>query len=717
MLPYVLVGAPAILMGGTIPVAVGALSANSWQAGSEPQVARTGGILYAANAAGGIAGALLSSFAFLPWFGVRGTALAAACINLVAAAIALSMRKIAELVGNRKGPVVSAAVVSSTALVLYSVAGGIALGYEVVWSQAIAQFVSTRSFAFSIVLAVYLTGLAVGSWIGARLAGRVRDRWGWFGLLIGAAGLVAMLEFAVLGPWAVKAQVAVGNSVLVATGSYAMRMYASFAVAGLSMVFVPSVLLGAAFPMALGLIVGARQVGRNVGSIVAANTAGGIAGTLLTGFVLIPALGLVLTLGTLAISAAVVGTVAAFLSPKTSPMKWVVAASGMTVILVSVLTPSNQLAKLLLTTRGGGMLVFYEEGRAATVAIAQQRSKDNVFRRLYIQGVSNSGDAMPSMRYMRLQAMLPLLIHTGEPKSAMIVGFGTGITAGETLRYPGLEKRVCAELLPAVVRSGEMFPENYKAWSDPRLEIRIRDGRQELMRSKERYDVITMEPPPPSAQGVANLYSTEFYELAKSKLESNGLFAQWLPIGTQTEDDTRSLVRSFLDAFPYATLWSSELHEMLLVGSMSPIRLNSQNIAERFSAQTVAASLSAVGVDSPAALLATWVTDREGLERFAGRAKPVTDDRPRIEYGSWVQPDEIGRVLPRMLAMKTEVPVIGASADLRSEVQRKQAGLMDFYMAGIAAYRGDERGWREAIARLHAEDTENAYYKWVIGRD
>ena len=153
------------------------------------------------------------------------------------------------------------------------------------------------------------------------------------------------------------------------------------------------------------------------------------------------------------------------------------------------------MAKLLLATRGGGALVFYEEGREATVAVAQQRSKDNVFRRLFIQGVSNSGDAMPSMRYMRLQAMLPLLIHQGEPRRVMVVGFGTGITAGETLRYPGLEKRVCAaELLPAVIRSGQMFPENYRAWNDSRMEIRVRDGRQELMRSEERYDVITLEP-------------------------------------------------------------------------------------------------------------------------------------------------------------------------------------------------------------------------------
>src|ERR1700740_35203 len=103
------------------------------------------------------------------------------------------------------------------------------------------------------------------------------------------------------------------------------------------------------------------------------------------------------------------------------------------------------------------------------------------------------------------------------------------------------------------------------------MEIRIADGRQELLRSGERYDLITLEPPPPSAEGVVNLYSTDFYKLASRRLEQDGLFAQWLPIATQNDEDTRSLVQSFLDVFPYATLWSTELHEMLLIGSFAPI--------------------------------------------------------------------------------------------------------------------------------------------------
>ncbi|HEY6412151.1 MAG TPA: fused MFS/spermidine synthase [Edaphobacter sp.] len=569
VLPFVLVATLAFAMGGTLPVAVRALCAAGAEAASK------GGLLYAANTTGGIVGALAATFVLLPWLGVRETAIAAALLNLAAGAVAWgSSRRGEEPVsaGEKPAKAKAAVTIPSLVLTLYAVAGGIALGYEVVWSQAIGQFVSTRAFAFSIVLAVYLAGLAIGGWLGARFARRVRDGWGVFGLLIAGAGLAAMLGFAVLGRWLVTLQMSVGNAVLSATGSQTLRMYASFAVAGLGIVFVPTLLLGAAFPMALRLMVGAQEVGRDVGRIVAANTAGGIAGTLLTGFLLVPALGLVRTLSLLAIGAVTVGLIATLAGAKVgSKMKWAVSAIGAAVVAAAILTPADRLANLLLATRGGGLLVFYEEGRGATVAIAQQQSKDNVFRRLFIQGVSNSGDTLPSMRYMRLQAMLPLLIHDGEPKSALVVGFGTGITAGVTLRYPGLEKRVCAELLPAVVRPGQMFPENYKAWSDPRMQIRIRDGRRELLRSAEQYDVITLEPPPPSAQGVANLYSTEFYDLAKSRLAPKGLFAQWLPIATQNKEDTQSLVRSFLDAFPYATLWTTELHEMLLVGSASPI--------------------------------------------------------------------------------------------------------------------------------------------------
>lgn len=712
ILLFLLVGAPAFLMGGTLPVAVRSLAAG------RSRVAKTGGWVYAANTAGGIVGALLSSFVLVPWLGVRGTALAAAVFNLVAAGMALALdRRYAAVQSKAKSEEARAwSSGSRTALALYAVAGGVALGYEVVWSQALAQFLSTRVFAFSIVLATYLAGLVVGSALYARFSSRVHDAWGVFALLISAAGVVALLEIAGLGLWQLRFQIDAGNIVFSATGSEFARMSAQFLIAAIGVVFVPTVLLGAAFPAVLQLTARPERTGRDVGVILALNTAGGIAGTLLTGFLLVPSLGLVRTLGLLAVAAATVGALAVLFGPRVGrKLQAAVFSLGLIAVAAGFLTPQDRLARLLLTTRGGGALVFYQESRGATVAVVQQRSGDNVFRRLYIQGVSNSGDAMPSLRYMRLQAMLPLLIHRGEPKSALVIGFGTGITAGAVLRYPGLERRVCVELLPAVVHAGELFPENYKAGSDPRMQIRISDGRHELLRSSERYDLVTLELPPPSAQGIANLYSTEFYRLASKRMERDGLFAQWLPLATQNDEDTRSLVRSFLDVFPYATLWSTEMHEMLLVGSLQPIELETNQITSRFAQDDVSTALQAVGISSPAALLATWVSGREGLEQYASNARPVTDDHPRIEYAPWVRPGEITRTFPQLLALRTDPPLINADNALHEEIKVQRKILLDFYTAGLAAYTGDRERWTQAMNSVWAGDANNPYFQWIAG--
>jgi spermidine synthase len=431
--------------------------------------------------------------------------------------------------------------------------------------------------------------------------------------------------------------------------------------------------------------------------------------------VLVPAIGLVRTLGLLAVCAAAVGAFAVLRgSGVCARLRWTVFAVGLAVLVGAVLTPADRLARLLALTRGGE-LVFYEESRGGTVAVVQQQNENNVFRRLYIQGVSNSGDAMPSLRYMRLQALLPLMIHKGEPRSALVIGFGTGITTGALLRYPKLEKRVCAELLPAVVRSGAMFPENYDAAHDPRVQIRMRDGRQELLRSSEKYDLITLEPPPPSAAGVVNLYSKDFYALAGARLEENGLLAQWLPLATQNDEDTREMVRSFLDVFPYASLWTTELHEMLLVGSFQPMVLDAREIETRYADAGVTTTLSAVGVSSPAALLATYVTGRDGLERYAGDTMPVTDDRPRIEYAAWVRPKEITRVLPKLLALRADPVLVNADDGLRAQVSAERKNLFAFYSAGLAAYNGDRDLWSATIENVMKQDGGNRYYQWMTG--
>ncbi|HZZ01564.1 fused MFS/spermidine synthase [Paraburkholderia sp.] len=734
-LPFVLVGLPAVLMGGTLPVLMRALCPAAIHMG------RSGARLYAANTAGAIAGTLAASFVLIPWLGVLGSACAAAALNagaaLVAALLGRAQQAFAPAVGS-SSPVValsqSKADIASNdthaptrterntpaskarlALLLYAIAGGVALGYEVVWSQVIVQFISTRSFAFAVVLATYLLGLALGSALASRYADRSRDPWGVFAVLIVSAGLVALLEIAVLGNWLLQWQSLAREAALGATGSLLTAMCAGFAVAAVCVVFVPTLLLGAAFPFALRLNVDNRHTGRDVGAVVALNTAGGIAGTLLTGFVLVPKLGLIHTLAALALLAGAVSLIAVLRGSDVRPFaRWSVPVLAVLTLVAVIATPSDRLATLLAESRGGN-LTFYEESAGGTVAVVEQNAGQRQFRRLYIQGVSNSGDTMASLRYMRLQALLPLIIHRETPRAALVIGLGTGITGGALLTWPGLEHRAIAELLPAVVRAAPQFKGNYNMSTDARMDIRMRDGRRELLRNAEHYDLITLEPPPPSAAGVVNLYSSDFYRLAASRLQQGGIVAQWLPLPTQNEEDTRSLIQSFIQVFPHAALWTTELHEMMLVGSMQPLELDVPRIEARFAQPQVAAALREVGIASPAALLATWITDRAGLEYYAADARPVTDDQPRIEYATWVRHDAFPATLAHLLALHTEPPLQGADDAFRAAMENSRSALQSFYSAGLDAYKGDRDAWAEDIGNALRTDPDNAYYRWLIG--
>ena len=209
-----------------------------------------------------------------------------------------------------------------------------------------------------------------------------------------------------------------------------------------------------------------------------------------------------------------------------------------------------------------------------------------------------------------------------------------------------------------------------------------------------------------------NLYSRDFYELAASRLQPDGVLAQWWPLPAQNDEDSRSLVRSFLDAFPHASAWTTELHEVLLLGSRSPLELDGARVESRWRQGQVAAALAEVGVESPAALLATWLTDRAGLERYAGDAPPVTDDRPRIEHAAWVRRGEIRRVLPRLLDLRSEVP-LRPTDPWRPLVEAERKELLAFYRFSLQLMAGERSAAEASLREVMDRDPRNPYYLWV----
>jgi predicted membrane-bound spermidine synthase len=707
VLPFLLVGVPAVLMGGTLPALL------RTTAPDDSRLGIASGSLYAANTAGAIGGVLASVFLCIPAFGVIGAGLAAAVLNLLVVSIAVFCSKdIKTPLHHPKPATEPLSSMARTAVILYGLAGGVALGYEVVWSQAIVQFLSTRTYAFAIMLATYLLGLSLGAALYARIADRIKDPGQSFGLLIAAAGICSLLLFTLLGNWLDQWQYGATELVYSVTDNRLVLMCARFAVAALVLILPPTLFLGAAFPAAVRLIARSRQIGADFGTVAAWNTAGGVAGTLITGFVLVPTLGLMRTLSLLALAAALIGAAAVVYRSATVRSYSVAAGLLAVIILLAAFTPIDKFGRMLAQARGG-RLIFYDESAEGTVAVLEQKSTSHTFRRLYIQGVSNSGDTLPSRRYMRLQGLLPLIIHNGTPQSALVIGLGTGITAGSLLAYP-LAHRECAELVPAAVKAASLFNGNLDSAADSRLAFHIGDGRHYLLATKQRFDLITLEPPPPSARGVVNLYSMDFYELARKRLAPGGILAQWWPITTQNEEDSQAMMQSILDVFPYVTVWTTDIYEMMVLGSMQPMELDAEQIRTRFAFPGVKKALEEVGISNPSELLATFVMGRDGLENFAGKAKPVTDNRPRIEYAPWVRPHEIRRILPRLLELAGAIPLQNATRRFGDAIQAERQELFDFYRATLAAAAGDRELWKKLISRVVSRDPDNPYYRWFF---
>src|SRR5262249_52767219 len=190
---------------------------------------------------------------------------------------------------------------------------------------------------------------------------------------------------------------------------------------------------------------------------------------------------------------------------------------------------------------------------------------------------------------------------------------------------------------------------------------------------------------------------------------------QWFPLPTQNEDDARTLVRTFLDVFPEVSLWTTEAHETLLVGSREPLVIDARTLAARFAQPEVRRLLAEVGIADPAALLATYVTDRAGLEAFVAGAPPVTDDRPRLEYAGLPRAGEFSRVQERLLALQREPPLVGADDEFRAAVAASRERLHAFYEAVRLYYAGRRDDMEPLLRRVFDAEETNPYYRWFVG--
>lgn len=536
-------GPPCIAMGATLPLMSRAVVS------SEAHLGRRLGFVYALNTFGGVAGVIVSGFWLPVVLGVRGSMFAAALLNGVAAVAALAAARGLEApapAAPRAAPPVSLRGALRPLAVAATVSGLGTLALEVLFTRLLVNAMDSSVFSFALVLATFLASLALGSALVSALVDRLTSPW-----LVVAAGSALGAAAILLAPalctrvWGMSLERPFWLGPL---GVASVLLPVSFLVMG-----PPAVLIGTVLPATWRAAIGrAEDAGALVGRLTSLNTFAGVAGSLAAGFVLIPALGVGRSLLLVAALYAALGVMALLQGPPSRRRR----AAALAVALGFAGLASTKSWQIVPAMVGRGYrLLAIDEGEGATVTISESAQGVrylNVNTR-YMLGSSDGA------RVHRSQGELALALH-GAPRAVAFIGVATGMSVSSIQSHPSVEHVVAIELLPGVTRLAERFrDENGAVLEDPRVEIRLADGRNHLFGTDRRFDAIVGDLFVPWHAGTGYLYTVEHFRNVRERLREGGVFAQWLQADQASFDEARSMAASFLAAFDDAELWLNTL--------------------------------------------------------------------------------------------------------------------------------------------------------------
>jgi spermidine synthase len=559
---------PAFLMGGTFPVI------GQFQVRKADELGRVGTWLYGINTAGAALGALAAGF-YLPRFlGFDGA-------YLLAVLVSLGIGMTAWLASGRTEAIVTSSSASSrkpkekkkTALesarlgqnklglveTIAFASGFITLGLEVVWTRMFAQVLQNSVYTFSTILVVFLVALAGGAFLAHRLCQLSLSPYTLLTGLLIAAGLgTATTPFLFYYLTGGLGYVGVAGE---GWGLYILSVFAL----GAAVLLLPALLLGTVFPYLLRIAEARKEApGAVLGRLVAFNTTGTIAGSLITGFFLLSLIGLWQTLFICALAYLALANFTAFWVPTYRRIFLLVSASATALVVIGM----NPTELPLVPTHAGERVLQTWEGHHGVVAVIEQSGN----RRIKVNNYYTLGSSA-AIEAERNQALFPLLVHP-HPESVFFLGMGTGITAGAALLHP-VREVVVAELIPEVITAAatHFSPYTNGLFDDPRVQVLPRDGRNHLAGMTTEYDLIIAELFIPWEAGTGgNLYTREHFETVKQRLRPEGSFVQWLPLYQLSRKEFDLIARTMLEVFPQVVVWRGDFFPqksiLALVGSV-----------------------------------------------------------------------------------------------------------------------------------------------------
>ena len=638
---------PTILMGGTLPMLAAWLQRNTSDAGR--RTAR----FYSTNSLGAVAGAGLAGFVLVQWLGLSGTmtatSLASVLIGLIAIAIGRRfMSPQAAEAREVQSPAPATPELTSPVFfwscVLVSLTGGTSMGLEVLASRSLGLVLGASLQVFALVLMAFILGIAVGS---AVIASPRFRQWPkeitTITLLLGASMLIGLLVFNIENLAAVYSWAQNGLSRNAMGYHYHQLLVSAFAIGVLGL---PAGALGSVLPLWIRAAGGAKLLGDRVGRLLEWNTLGAVGGVLLTGFVLMPVIGLRGSFVALAF-----GLVAAALVTALVNRRQIAAAAGAVVAVLLVFgtisggagwryamsagvfrLPNGVYTKAFLADRLKSVdLLFYEDAADATVTVEREPvglGTSNLTLR--IDGkpdASVPGDLSTQV----LLGQLPMMMRP-DSQDVFCLGMGSGISAGTTLGYP-IRTLTVADNCEPVLRAVKLFaPWNHDLTDDKRTHIFHEDARTVLALSPQKYDVIISEPSNPWMVGIGSVFSRQFYQIAASRLKPGGVMSQWLFTYEMNDQLLELVIRTFHSVFPAMEIWDVNEGDIVLLGSDRPWKSNLAVFQHPFELAGPRQELAAIGLTSPSAIYARQFASQRTAFAMPGPGRIQTDNRPILEY-------------------------------------------------------------------------------------
>lgn len=653
---------PTVMMGATLPILVRALVTRFSGLG------RVVGILYAVNAGGAFAGAILSGLVWLPRWGSAATFRIAIAINLVVGMLVLVLWWVTRSRGSDAGageahaantttpPPDGGSVVASGANALaphtrsvllagFFCCGFAAMVLQVAWTRTVTMAIGSTTYAFALIAGTFILGLSLGSWMVGWMGDR---RWGRFVLGVTPAliGLAAISTLVPLGELPVRfAAILASGSRTSDYGSLQWRMFLE-----IFLIFIgPTLGMGALFPLVARTV--AQQLSeaaRAVGDTYTVNTAGTILGAALTGFVLVPWLGMRRCIVMAAALYVAVGVVYLLRVVRASVrLRLALSASAVALAFLaalaspawdrSVLTsgPYVNAARYATARTSDQMrermqqhIVYYKEGEADVVTVVD---RPDGLRNLVINGKTDAISFHPTQNWL---GHLPLFLNPSA-RDVLLLGLGSGNTLGSIEAHPNVESIDVLEISPGVVHAAREYFGQYtgQALDDPRANLIIGDGRLHLRHTERGYDVIVSQPSNPWIVGAAALFTRESFVAMRRRLNPGGVACIWVQIINMPAENIRILTRTWADVWPHASVWRpSKQDALLFIGSEQPLSIDAEQVQVKLANPRLRGALARIGIASLEDFVDKLLVVGDGVHAASRGAVINTDDNSRIEY-------------------------------------------------------------------------------------